>query len=113
MSAPEPTAASTTTVTRANPLMRRFRCGKAPGVGPFAGREFAEQQSAGGDAVVQRRLAAGIDDAEPVAEHADGASAGIESAGVRRRIESRGHAAHNDDPAPPPRGISARHTSAP
>ena len=59
ISAPEPTAASTTTVTRARPLMSRFRRGKLPAWGRSPGGNSVSSSPSAATRSYSARLAAG------------------------------------------------------
>ena len=89
MSAPDPTAASTTTVTRARPLIRRFRRGKLPAVRLLPGGNSLSSSPRSATRSIEPRIRRWIDDAQPVAEHPDRGAAGVERGIVRDGVEAR------------------------
>ena len=103
MSVPDPAAASTTTVTRASPLMRRFRRWKLPAVGRSPGGNSVSRSPSLAHPLVQDAVRGGIDDAEAVPQHADRLAARVERREVGHGVEAARHAADHAQPRVQPR----------
>src|ERR1043166_3135375 len=102
--APDPGAASTTTVTPASPEIRRFRLGEAPARGGSPGGRAASREPPPAHALVQCAIRGRVDDAEPVSEDADGGPARLERGGVRDRVDAARHTAHDHHSGARPAG---------
>ena len=98
ISAPDPSAASMTTVTRARPLISRFRRGKLPTCGRSPGGNSLSRSPSAPDTFIQQSIGGGIDDAQAVAQHTDGGATGVERGSVRDGVQAARHPAHHDDP---------------
>ena len=98
--APEPAAASTTSVTRARPLMSRFRRGKLPAWGRSPGGNSLRSRPWQHHPLVELPVGGGIDDTQSVPEHADRRAARIKRRGVGDGVEASRHPAHDHEPCP-------------